>query len=106
MIVKTTELTRYKSLEALLYIHFKVTSPTEVSLVSCLIAENNGGPVTISPPMREDISKATGIPIASLPTATSRLEKSGVLRKEGKTIYPHPAFNKWNETSQINIKIK
>lgn len=103
---KTLPLTRLEALRGLVYLKWNITSPSEISLLQELINYSpDGASINIDQSIRVAISKATSIPIKSIPTAIGRLVKAGCLVKSGKNVYLSPVFRGWNSVNQILFKI-
>lgn len=102
---RTFELKRLDALKAVLYLNHNITSSTEISLVCELIKHSNGQSLTADNNLKPVILKATGIPKASLSTTLCRIEKTGAIQRQGKTIIFNPAICNFMEINQVLLKI-
>jgi len=100
---KTIEITSIEALKTILFMKFSITSPLETSLFSELLKLSGGQPLTLTPVIRDDVEKRIGY--AGISTALGRIEKTGALRRQNKTIVFSPIFNNWDRTVQILFKI-
>lgn len=74
-------------------IRFKITSDTEVFVMQSLVRHSTNMSITMTKEANSYVANEVGITLNLLSTTLHRLEKKQTIRRTGRTILLHPAFN-------------
>jgi hypothetical protein len=88
------------------YLYFQVTNEKELKVIEEIIKLSEAGPVVLSKELRELILNSAEITDTNLSTILHRLEKKGAIKKDGKTIYLPPVFNKFYNIAELVVRIQ
>lgn len=105
LIRKGITTSREIALFILSYKYFGALADNEIKVLGELIRLSEAGPAIMDKHSRGEIINRLSISDSNLSTVMFRLEKKGIIKRDGKAIYLPPLFNKWYNTGEVLIKI-
>lgn len=89
--------------KCILELCFSGCSDSELEILALLIQYSTNNSITLTVDLARQIRQSAGVGESSFSTHLFRLDKKGIMVRQGKTITFHPIFNKIQETEKLLI---